>query len=74
MIRQQCDMVVEGMADFDRPAVTRTLRKHPTRAWSMLPSLVKSLSGPDWQKACQARENLYKHVTPVLQSQEGKRV
>jgi len=60
-------MVVEGMADFDRPAVNQNLRWHSTRAWSMLPSLVKSLSGPGSQKACQASEDLYKRVTPVLQ-------
>ena len=65
-------MVVEGMADFDRPAVNQ--KWHSKRAQSMLPSLVKSLSGPGWQKACQARVDLYKHVTPVLQGQEGKRV
>ncbi len=59
-------MVVEGMADSDGPVVNQDLKGHLARARSKLPSLVKSLSGPGSQKACQAREDLHKHVTPVL--------
>jgi len=36
MVRQHCDVVVEGMADFDRPAVNQDLRRHLARASPVL--------------------------------------